>query len=387
MRTEGRAETTRRNILDAALTEFQEHGLAGARVDEAAARANANKRMISVYFESKENLWLTVLEQVYGARRSGRWTSSPAAARGDGEAGRLQHALRRRPSRVRHPARAGEPAPRRTPQAQPQGQTALPAATRHHARPARARRSGWRLRAGVDPMQLYITLVGVSHFYITNLHTLSTIFGTGLAKKKALAAREAHCVDVILAYLRPDTHHRRSRHPSRVTIQILIKSPQHSRWRRREDTAMAERRIGLIMHGVTGRMGMNQHLIRSIAAIRRDGGVPLRNGDRLMSGPILIGRDRERLEALARQHGVERVGTDLDVALANPEDSIFFDAATTQMRASLLRHAIAAGKAVYCEDRPPTTWRMRSTSRGLRRGPASRTAWCRTSSSYRASSS
>lgn len=112
---------------------------------------------------------------------------------------------------------------------------------------------------------------------------------------------------------------------------------------------MAERRIGLIMHGVTGRMGMNQHLIRSIVAIRKEGGVPLRNGDRLMPDPIIIGRNREKLEALAKKHGLERVGTDLKVALAAPEDEVFFDAGTTQMRASLLRKAIAAGKAVYCE--------------------------------------
>ena len=112
---------------------------------------------------------------------------------------------------------------------------------------------------------------------------------------------------------------------------------------------MAERRIGLIMHGVTGRMGMNQHLIRSIAAIREDGGVTLRNGDRLMPDPIIIGRNREKLDALAAQYGVERVGTDLDAALADPRDEIFFDAGTTQMRAGLLRRAIAAGKAVYCE--------------------------------------
>jgi predicted dehydrogenase len=112
---------------------------------------------------------------------------------------------------------------------------------------------------------------------------------------------------------------------------------------------MAERRIGLIMHGVTGRMGMNQHLIRSIVAIREDGGVPLRNGDRLMPDPIIIGRNREKLEALAKRHGLERVGTDLEAALAAPQDEVFFDAGTTQMRASLLRQAIAAGKAVYCE--------------------------------------
>ena len=109
---------------------------------------------------------------------------------------------------------------------------------------------------------------------------------------------------------------------------------------------MAERRIGLIMNGVTGRMGMNQHLIRSIAAIRAEGGMALANGDRLMPDPIIVGRNRQKLEALARAHGVERVSTDLDACLANPEDTVFFDAATTQMRAGLIRRAIAAGKHI-----------------------------------------
>lgn len=112
---------------------------------------------------------------------------------------------------------------------------------------------------------------------------------------------------------------------------------------------MAERRIGLIMNGVTGRMGMNQHLIRSIAAIRAEGGVKLANGDTLMPDPVITGRNRGKLEALARAYGIERVSTDLDACLADPRDEIFFDAATTQMRAGLVRKAIAAGKHVYCE--------------------------------------
>lgn len=119
---------------------------------------------------------------------------------------------------------------------------------------------------------------------------------------------------------------------------------------------MAERRIGLIMNGITGRMGMNQHLIRSIAAIRADGGVMLANGDRIMPDPILVGRNQEKVQALARAHGIDRVTTDLDAALANPDDVLFFDAATTQMRAALLRKAIAAGKHIYCEK--PTADRL-----------------------------
>ena len=112
---------------------------------------------------------------------------------------------------------------------------------------------------------------------------------------------------------------------------------------------MAERRIGIIMNGITGRMGMNQHLIRSIAAIRAEGGLALADGDRLMPDPIIVGRSRAKLDALARAHRIERVSTDLDACLADHKDEIFFDAATTQMRAGLIRKAIAAGKHVYCE--------------------------------------
>jgi len=112
---------------------------------------------------------------------------------------------------------------------------------------------------------------------------------------------------------------------------------------------MSMQRLGIVMHGVTGRMGMNQHLIRSIRAIREQGGVKLANGDRVMPDPILIGRGAERMEALAKAHGDLRWGTDLDRALADPDDTVFFDAATTQMRPSLVKQAIAAGKHVYCE--------------------------------------
>jgi len=112
---------------------------------------------------------------------------------------------------------------------------------------------------------------------------------------------------------------------------------------------MAERRLGIIMNGVTGRMGMNQHLIRSIVAIRKQGGVALADGDRVMPDPILIGRNAERIRALAQAHGIARFGTDIDAALANPDDTVFFDAATTQARPGLLQRAIAAGKHVYCE--------------------------------------
>src|SRR5580698_3394388 len=103
------------------------------------------------------------------------------------------------------------------------------------------------------------------------------------------------------------------------------------------------------MHGITGRMGYNQHLVRSIVAIRDQGGVALPNGDRVMPDPILVGRNHEKVAALAKRHGIARVATDIDQALANPEDTVFFDAGSTQMRVALLKRAIAAGKHVYCE--------------------------------------
>jgi predicted dehydrogenase len=112
---------------------------------------------------------------------------------------------------------------------------------------------------------------------------------------------------------------------------------------------MTQHRLGIIMNGVTGRMGMNQHLIRSIVAIRAQGGVALKNGDRVMPDPILVGRNAEKLAALAKSNGITRFTTDLEAALKDPNDTLFFDAATTQMRAELLRKAMAAGKHIYCE--------------------------------------
>jgi predicted dehydrogenase len=112
---------------------------------------------------------------------------------------------------------------------------------------------------------------------------------------------------------------------------------------------MAIQRLGIIMHGITGRMGYNQHLVRSILAIREQGGVTLKNGDRVMPDPILVGRNGERVAEIARRHGISRTGTNLDQALANKEDTLFFDSGSTLMRAELLEKAIAAGKDIYCE--------------------------------------
>ena len=112
---------------------------------------------------------------------------------------------------------------------------------------------------------------------------------------------------------------------------------------------MTVRTVGIIMNGVTGRMGTNQHLIRSIAAIREQGGVSLPDGDVLIPNPILVGRNENKLRALAQAHGIERWSTDLNDCLANPEDEIYFDAQATTLRPESIKTAISAGKHIYCE--------------------------------------
>ena len=112
---------------------------------------------------------------------------------------------------------------------------------------------------------------------------------------------------------------------------------------------MNEKRIGIIMNGATGRMGLNQHLVRSILAIREQGGVELSDGSHLLPDPILVGRNAVKLEQIAREHGITRWTTDLRGALSDRNDSIYFDAQVTRLRASSVQMAIGAGKHVYCE--------------------------------------
>lgn len=112
---------------------------------------------------------------------------------------------------------------------------------------------------------------------------------------------------------------------------------------------MDQVRVGIIMNGVTGRMGTRQHLDRSIIAIRDQGGIELADGRVLTVDPILVGRNAAKLQALAQRYGVDRWTTDLEAALANPEDTIYFDAQTTDRRAEAVRQAIAAGKHIFCE--------------------------------------
>ena len=114
-------------------------------------------------------------------------------------------------------------------------------------------------------------------------------------------------------------------------------------------------RIGIIMNGVTGRMGTNQHLIRSIKAIIDQGGVKLSDQEVIMPDPVLVGRSEDKLKALAARGGVQRVSTNLDAELAKPENQIYFDATLTGQRPNGVRKAIAAKKHIYCEKPTATT--------------------------------
>lgn len=109
------------------------------------------------------------------------------------------------------------------------------------------------------------------------------------------------------------------------------------------------------MNGVTGRMGTNQHLIRSILAIRKQGGVPLANGEVIMPDPILVGRNEDKLKKLAEEHGLARWSTNLEECLADPYNRIYFDSQTTVRRAEDIKKAIKAGKDIYCEKPTATT--------------------------------
>jgi predicted dehydrogenase len=117
---------------------------------------------------------------------------------------------------------------------------------------------------------------------------------------------------------------------------------------------MTIRRLGIILNGVTGRMGTNQHLHRSIVAIMKQGGVKISDDLTLMPDPILTGRSASKLQALSDRFSAEAgaklpISTDLDACLADPKYEIFFDASGTLQRAGFIEKAVKAKKAIYCE--------------------------------------
>ncbi|MEK6781206.1 MAG: Gfo/Idh/MocA family oxidoreductase [Bacteroidota bacterium] len=112
---------------------------------------------------------------------------------------------------------------------------------------------------------------------------------------------------------------------------------------------MKQHTVGIIMNGVTGRMGTNQHLLRSIAEIIKQGGVKINSGETIMPDPILIGRDESKLEKLCALTGITKMSTNLDEVLKDPKYIIYFDAQTTGRRADAVRKAVKAGKHIYCE--------------------------------------
>ncbi len=116
-----------------------------------------------------------------------------------------------------------------------------------------------------------------------------------------------------------------------------------------DESATAVREIGIIMNGVSGRMGYRQHLVRSILAIRDQGGLELPDGTKVTVKPLLVGRSEAKLAELAARHGIEDYTTDLDAALADPRWEIYADFLVTKARASALRKAISAGKTIYTE--------------------------------------
>ncbi|MEU8390572.1 Gfo/Idh/MocA family oxidoreductase [Micromonospora sp. NPDC048842] len=112
---------------------------------------------------------------------------------------------------------------------------------------------------------------------------------------------------------------------------------------------MTRRSIGIIVNGVTGRMGYRQHLVRSLLAIRESGGVALADGTTIWPEPVLVGRNETKLRELAERHGLTDWTTDLTSALARDDVEIYFDAQVTQQREKAIRQAIEAGKHIYTE--------------------------------------
>jgi AcrR family transcriptional regulator len=197
---------TRRDILVAAREEFAEHGLEGARVDRIAERAGANKRMLYHYFGNKEALYVRILHDAYRDIREGETAlqlgALPPKRAMEKLVGFTFDHFRANPWFIRLLATENIQRGafvRTIPDLQ---RLRSPLIAQMHAVLAAGEAAG-DFRAGVDPVQLYITIAGVSYFYLSNIHTLSVVFAAPLASEAATAARRAHAIEVILGYLRP----------------------------------------------------------------------------------------------------------------------------------------------------------------------------------------
>lgn len=116
-----------------------------------------------------------------------------------------------------------------------------------------------------------------------------------------------------------------------------------------ENTFSKQHTIGIVMNGVTGRMGTNQHLLRSMVAIRDQGGIPIGKNEVIMPDPILVGRNAAKLKKLCDRSGFEKMTTNLEEALQDDHNKIYFDAQITGRRYDSVKRAIELGKHVYCE--------------------------------------
>jgi len=198
------AERSQRDILDAAMAEFAEHGLGGARMDRIAARAAVNKRLIYYYFENKESLFLAVLERAYEGIRSEEQQLNLTQVEPTEAIRRLiaftwtyylEHPefLTLLNSENLHRARHLKRSTKIPAMHSPLVQTLAGVLERGH-------KSGV-FRGGVDAVQLYISIAGLSYFYLGNNHTLSTIFNRSLLGPKAKVERLSHMTDLVLGYL------------------------------------------------------------------------------------------------------------------------------------------------------------------------------------------
>ncbi len=139
--------------------------------------------------------------------------------------------------------------------------------------------------------------------------------------------------------------------------------------------------IGVIMNGVTGRMGTNQHLVRSILAIREQGGVKVGEGEVIIPEPVLLGRNESKLRALSEAHGGLPYSSDMEALLKEDRYQVYFDAQTTVRRFDAVKRAIAAGKDVYAEKPIATTSReamelyRRAEAAGVKHGAVQDKLW------------